>query len=255
MNIYKMADLIAKKRDGFIHSSDEINFIIDGVKDFSIPDYQLSSWLMAVYFRGMTIEESAFLTEAMAQSGNILDLSVLGKNIVDKHSTGGVGDKTTLVLMPLLASAGLRVAKLSGRGVGHTGGTIDKLESIPGFSSSLELKRFLHLVKDTGAAIASQTQHLTPADGILYALRDVTSTIDSIPLIAASVLSKKIASGADIIVLDVKCGQGAFMKTFKDAQELSQTMVQIGEKLNKSITAAITGMDQPLGNTVATPLK
>ena len=255
MTTFKMADIISKKRDNLPHTKDEINYIINGITTGQIPDYQISSWLMAVYLNGMTIDESAFLTESMAKSGDILDLSDIGEYIVDKHSTGGVGDKATLVLIPLLASAGLNVAKLSGRGLGHTGGTIDKLESIPGFITSLEMDTFLKLVKNIGAAIASQTHHLAPADGKIYALRDVTSTVESIPLIAASVLSKKIASGANIIILDIKCGSGAFMKTLEKADELSSTMVEIGKRLDKSITAVITSMDQPLGNTVGNSIE
>lgn len=255
INKFKMVDLIAKKKNGEAHTPEEIHFIIDGIKNNTIPDYQLSAWLMAICLKGMTFDESSVLTLEMANSGDVLDLSSLGEYVVDKHSTGGVGDKTTLILIPLLAAAGLPVAKLSGRGLGHTGGTIDKLESIPGFKTSLELDEFLNLVKTTGAAIASQTAHLAPADGRLYALRDVTATIDSIPLIAASVMSKKIAAGANVIVLDVKCGNGAFVKKPEDAQKLSETMVEIGKRLNKSVTCVITSMEQPLGNAVGNSIE
>lgn len=254
-NKLRMVDLIAKKRNGETHTPEEINYIVNGIKDGFIPDYQISAWLMAVCLKGMSFEENASLTLAMANSGDILDLSSLGEYVIDKHSTGGVGDKTTLVLIPLLATTGLPVAKLSGRGLGHSGGTIDKLESIPGFKTSLELNEFLDQVKNTGAAIASQTAQLAPADGRLYALRDVTATIDSIPLIAASVMSKKIAAGANIIILDVKCGSGAFVKNLEDAKKLSKTMVEIGKRLNKSTICVITSMVQPLGNAVGNSIE
>lgn len=243
----KMVDIIAKKRNGGAHGREEICFIVNGIKDGSIPDHQLSAWLMAVYFKGMNLEENTILTDEMANSGEMLDLSEIGEHIIDKHSTGGVGDKTTLVLIPLLAAAGLPVAKLSGRGLGHTGGTIDKLESMPGFKTSLSFDEFLLQIKKEGLAIAGQTESLVPADKALYALRDVTATIDSIPLIAASVMSKKIAAGANIIIIDVKCGSGAFIKTLDEARELSSRMVEIGKRLNRSITTVITSMDQPLG--------
>lgn len=250
-----MTDLITKKKNGEKHSAEEINYIVSGAANVAIPDYQLSAWLMAVCLKGMDFEESSILTEAMANSGDILDLSCLGENITDKHSTGGVGDKATLVLIPLLAAAGLKTAKLSGRGLGHTGGTIDKLESIPGFQTYLDLDRFLNQVKSIGAAISSQTLNLAPADARIYALRDVTATIDSIPLIASSVMSKKIAAGANIIVLDVKCGSGAFMKTVEEASRLAETMVQIGNKLNKKTAAVVTDMEQPLGCAVGNSLE
>ncbi|MEI7473394.1 MAG: thymidine phosphorylase [bacterium] len=255
MQKLRMVDLISKKKAGEAHSVEEIKFIVDGVKNNSIPDYQLSAWLMAVCLKGMTFDESAMLTEAMAKSGEIIDLSALGEYISDKHSTGGVGDKTTLILAPLLASVGVKVAKLSGRGLGYTGGTIDKLESIEGYNPSLELDKFIEQVNTIGAAVISQTAKLAPADSRLYALRDVTATVDSIPLIASSVLSKKIASGANVIVLDVKYGSGAFMKTPEQAEELSKTMVEIGKKLNRSITAVITSMDQPLGNGIGNAIE
>ncbi|MFH0702560.1 MAG: thymidine phosphorylase [bacterium] len=250
-----MVDLIAKKRRGEFHLPEEIFFIINGFNKGIIPDYQISAWLMAACLNGMNFEESLAMTQAMVNSGKILDLSDIGNYIIDKHSTGGVGDKTTLVLMPLLAAAGLPIAKLSGRGLGHTGGTIDKLESIPGFRTALELDEFLCQVKKIGAAIASQTSHLTPVEGKIYALRDVTATVESIPLIAASILSKKIAAGANIIILDVKYGSGAFMKSLNEAQKLSKTMTEIGKKLNKITVAVITSMEQPLGNTVGNSLE
>jgi len=245
-----MVDLINKKKSVETHTEEEINFIIKGMLDGTIPDYQVSAWLMSICFQGMTFDESAMLTQAMAKSGDMLDLSVLGNNIIDKHSTGGVGDKTTLILVPLLAAAGFPVAKFSGRGLGFTGGTIDKLESIPGFKTSLSNEEFLNQVKEIGAAIASQTANFTPADKKMYELRDVTATVNSIPLIASSVMSKKIASGANIIVLDVKCGSGAFMNTYEEAKKLTETMVEIGKRSNKLMSAVISSMDQPLGNSI-----
>ncbi len=246
----RIVDIIAAKKNGYSHTKEEINYLIKSIVDGSIPDYQLSAWLMAVCLKGMSFDESYMLTQAIANSGDTIDLSALGEVIVDKHSTGGVGDKTTIVLAPLLASAGLPVAKLSGRGLGFTGGTIDKLESIKGFKTSLSNEKFINQVKNIGIAIVSQTANLTPADKKMYELRDVTSTIDSIPLIAASVVSKKFAAGANVIVLDVKCGSGAFMKTIKEAEELSKTMVEIGKKAGKPIICVITSMEQPLGNTI-----
>lgn len=246
----RMIDLIINKKAGEAHTQEEINFIINGLLDGTIPDYQLSAWLMSVCFKGMTFEESAILTMEMAKSGDMLDLSGLGQHIIDKHSTGGVGDKTTLIIVPLLAAAGMPVAKFSGRGLGFTGGTIDKLDAIPGFRTALSNEEFLTQTKTIGAAIASQTGNFTPADKKLYELRDVTATIDSIPLIASSVVSKKIAAGANIIVLDVKCGSGAFMKTATEAEELAKTMVEIGKHAGKPISAVITSMEQPLGNTI-----
>lgn len=246
----RMVDLILKKRAGGPHTEGEINFLIQGMLDGTIPDYQISSWLMGVCFQGMSFDESAVLTMAMAKSGDMLDLSTLGSHIIDKHSTGGVGDKTTLIIVPLLAAAGMPVAKFSGRGLGFTGGTIDKLDAIPGFRTALTNEEFLTQTKTIGAAIASQTGNFTPADKKLYELRDVTGTVESIPLIASSVISKKLASGANIIVLDVKCGSGAFMKTAAEAEELARTMVEIGKRAGKSISAVITSMEQPLGNTI-----
>lgn len=246
----RFVDIIEKKRRGDEHTPEEIRQLVSGIQDKSIPDYQLSAWLMAVCFNGMTLRENAILTEEIAKSGTVLDLSKIGEYVIDKHSTGGVGDKATLILVPLLAAAGMPVAKLAGRGLGHTGGTIDKLESIPGFNCALTTKDFIAQVQEKGSAIASQTSELTPADGVLYALRDVTSTIDSIPLIAASVVSKKIASGANVIILDVKFGAGSFMKSYEQAKELSQRMVDIGKYLGRSVVACITSMEQPLGKCI-----
>ena len=243
----KMIDLILGKRQGKSHNRQEIDFLVGGIMDGSIPDYQLSAWLMAVCWQGMTLEETAFLTDAMCNSGSVLDLSELGTVVGDKHSTGGVGDKTTLVFVPLLAAAGIPMAKLSGRGLGHTGGTIDKLEAIPGFQVDLNTKDFIDQVKKIGMAIGGQTAELAPADGKIYALRDVTGTVESIPLIAASVMSKKLAAGANLIILDVKCGKGAFMETEEKARELAATMASVGRLLKRPVLAVVTDMEQPLG--------
>lgn len=251
----RVVDLIDKKKHNGVHSKKEINFLIDSLMDGSASDYQISAWLMAVYFNGMNEDETAFLTEALIKSGETIDLKELAKNVVDKHSTGGVGDKITLTLIPLLAACGIPVAKLSGGGLGHTGGTIDKLKSIPGFNTNLSIEQIINQVKKINIAIASQTQKLTPADGKLYALRDVTATVDSMPLIASSVVSKKIAAGAGNIILDVKYGSGAFMKTPEDAVKLSQLMVNIGKKLNKSIIAVVTSMEEPLGRAIGNSLE
>lgn len=251
----RIVDLIEKKKHGKALTKEEINFLIDSLMDGSAHDYQLSAWLMSVYFQGMTEEETAYLTEAMIKSGEVIDFGELTDSIVDKHSTGGVGDKVTITLIPLLAAAGVPIAKLSGRGLGHTGGTIDKLESIPGFNCQLSIEDLIKQVKEINVAIGAQTQNLTPADGKLYALRDVTSTVDSMPLIASSVVSKKIASGAKNIILDVKYGSGAFMKTPEDAVELSKLMVNTGKILNKSITAVITSMEEPLGRAIGNSLE
>lgn len=251
----RIVDLIEKKKQKKAHSKEEINFLIDSLMNGTAPDYQISAWLMAVYFNGLTEQETAWLTEAMIKSGEVIDFGELTDSIVDKHSTGGVGDKVTITLIPVLAAAGVPVAKLSGKGLGHTGGTIDKLESIPGFNTKLSIEELIKQVKRINVAIASQTQNLTPADGKLYSLRDVTATVDSMPLIASSVVSKKIASGAKNIILDVKYGSGAFMKTPEDAVELSRLMVNIGKILNKSITAVITSMEEPLGRAVGNSLE
>ena len=251
----RIVDLVEKKKHGKVLSKEEINFLINSLMDGSAHDYQISAWLMSVYFKGLTEEETAYLTEAMINSGEVVDLGELTDSTVDKHSTGGVGDKVTITLIPLLAAAGVPVAKLSGRGLGHTGGTIDKLESIPGFNTQLNIQELIEQVKKINVAIGAQTQNLTPADGKLYALRDVTATVDSMPLIASSVVSKKIASGAKNIILDVKYGSGAFMKTPEDAVELSKLMVNIGKILNKSITAVITSMEEPLGRAVGNALE
>lgn len=255
----RFVDLIDKKKKGLEHTKEELQFIVDSMMNGSAEDYQVSAWLMAVYFKGMTIEETANLTKAIIDSGETIDLSAIRNencpHIADKHSTGGVGDKVTLILIPVLAACGVPIAKLSGRGLGHTGGTIDKLESIPGFKTDLSIEELIEKVKDVGLAIASQTKKLTPADGKLYALRDVTATVDAIPLIASSVVSKKIASGADYVVLDVKYGSGAFIKTPEEACELAQWMVDIAARLGKKFHAVITSMEQPLGRAVGNAIE
>lgn len=246
----KIVDIIEKKKTGNPLNEEEIKFFIKGVTQGSIEDYQTSALLMAIYFQGMNIDETALMTKYMAESGEMSNLSDISDNIIDKHSTGGVGDKITLLFLPLTAAAGLYSAKLSGRGLGHTGGTIDKLESIPGFRTDLNVEEFKQKVKENHTAIAAQTLSLAPADGKLYALRDVTSTVDIIPLIASSVVSKKVASGANHIILDVKYGSGAFIKTKKDAEKLSEIMVETGKRLNRNICAVISSMEQPLGRAV-----
>src|SRR5574344_751458 len=251
----RIVDLINKKKNNGELSKDEIKFFINSLMDGSAPDYQVSAMLMAIYFNGMTDDETANLTEAMIHSGEVIDLGDIASQVVDKHSTGGVGDKVTITLIPLLAAAGVPVAKLSGRGLGHTGGTIDKLESIPGFNTKLSIEELIKQVKNINVAIASQTQNLTPADGRLYALRDVTATVDSMPLIASSVVSKKVASGANHILLDVKYGSGEFVKTPQDAVVLSKLMVNIGKHLSRHIIAVVTSMEEPLGRAVGNSIE
>lgn len=251
----RMYDIIEKKKRGEELDRQEIRFVVDGFTTEQIPDYQMSAFLMSVYFSGLNKTETYELTMAMMESGERLDLSEIEGVKVDKHSTGGVGDKTTLIVGPIVASLGIPVAKMSGRGLGHTGGTIDKLESIPGFNTAISKEKFISQVNSVHMAVAGQTANLAPADKKIYALRDVTATVDSIPLIASSIMSKKLASGADAVVLDVKCGNGAFMKNENDALRLAEEMVDIGKKAGKSMTAVVTDMNEPLGRYVGNSLE
>ncbi len=251
----KILDIIEKKRDGYELDEKEIEFFVEGYTNGDIPDYQASALLMAMYLKGSTPRETVALTLAMAHSGDMNDLSHFSGITADKHSTGGIGDKTSLVLAPMAAACGLTVAKLSGRGLGFTGGTIDKLESIPGYVTEMSAKRFTEIVERTGICIAAQSGNLAPADKKLYALRDVTGTVANIPLIASSIMSKKLAAGAEVIVLDVKCGGGAFMKTREDAAELARTMVGIGCDAGRRCAALITNMDEPLGYAIGNSLE
>lgn len=248
-------DVIKHKRDGKKLTAEEVKFVIDGFVNGSLPDYQMSAFLMAVFFKGMDEEETFWLTDSMRLSGDLIDLKGIDGFTVDKHSTGGVGDKTSLVLGPVLAALGLKVAKMSGRGLGHTGGTIDKLESIKGFSCDLPAKQFIDAVNSIGVAIVGQTGNLVPADKKIYALRDVTATVDSIPLIAASIMSKKLAVANQGLVLDVKVGSGAFMKTLPDARELARNMVKIGKQAGRKVAAVLSNMDEPLGHMIGNALE
>ena len=252
----RAVDVIEKKRNGYELTKEEIEFMVNGfTKGDTVADYQMSAFNMAVYFRGMTDQEATYMTHAMLRSGDVLDLSRIKGVKVDKHSTGGVGDKTSLVVGPIVASLGAKFAKMSGRGLGHTGGTLDKLESIPGYSISLTEEEFINQVNEIGIALIGQTADLAPADKKLYALRDVTATVESIPLIASSIMSKKLASGADVISLDVKVGSGAFMKNVDDATKLATLMVSIGKLSGKKMSAELTNMDEPLGLAVGNSLE
>ena len=252
MRIY---DIIAKKRDGFELTDEEIAFFVRGCTDKSIADYQTTALLMAIYLNGMTDREMITLTNEMAHSGDMLDLSSIQGITADKHSTGGVGDKTTLIVAPIVASCGVKIAKLSGRGLGHTGGTVDKLEAIDGFRVSLSPEEFINQVNDIGICVTGQTGNLAPADKIIYGLRDATATVGSIPLIASSIMSKKLAAGAECIVLDVKVGSGAFMKTLDEAKELSQKMIDIGKANGRKMAAVLSDMDTPLGKNIGNTLE
>src|ERR1700677_2488954 len=248
-------DLIRKKRDGGEHSAKEISSLVEAFTRGDVPDYQMSAWMMAVLLRGLSSAETAALTEAMMRSGSLMDLTELPGVKVDKHSTGGVGDKTSLILAPIVAAGGLIVPMISGRGLGHTGGTLDKLESIAGFNVNLSPGEFMRALRETGCVLAGQTAELVPADKKMYSLRDVTGTIESAPLICASIMSKKLAEGIDALVLDVKTGSGAFMKSEKDAVFLAELMVETGERMGKRTVALVTDMDQPLGRAVGNSLE
>lgn len=250
-----MVELIKKKRDGLVLTEEEIQTIINGFVDGSIPDYQVSAWLMTVFFKGLNEVETVALTDAIMRSGDLIDLSEISGVKVDKHSTGGVGDKTTLVLAPLVAAAGVYIPKMSGRGLGHTGGTLDKMDAIPGMSTDMSTEDFIRRVKEHHIAICSQNEKLVPADKKLYALRDVTGTVDNISLIASSVMSKKLACGADAIVIDLKVGDGAFIKTIEDAEKLAHIMIKTANRMNRKLIAVISGMEEPLGYNIGNALE
>ena len=251
----RMYDLITAKKNGREHTREELEFIVNGFVDGSVPDYQMSAWMMAVCLKGMTDQETAILTDVMAHSGDMVDLSPIQGIKVDKHSTGGVGDKTTLVITPIVAACGVKIAKMSGRGLGHTGGTVDKMESVPGTRTALDQEEFFAQVNKIGISVIGQSGHLAVADKKMYALRDVTATVDCIPLIASSIMSKKLAAGSDAILLDVTCGNGAFMKTVDQAIELAQKMVAIGTHNGRNVAALITDMDTPLGHNIGNSLE
>lgn len=251
----RFVDIIMKKRNGGKLTEEEIKFIIKGVTDDSIPDYQLSAFLMAVYFKGMDSQETMYLTKEMMYSGNVMEYKDIKDFVVDKHSTGGVGDKTTMILAPIVAASGCKVASIAGRGLGHTGGTVDKLESIKGFTVEISIDEFYKAVKKVGCGLIGQTKDIAPADKKLYAIRDVTATVESISLITASIMSKKLAEGVDGLVLDVKTGSGAFMKTLEDSKALAKSLVEVGKKMKKKMVAFITDMNQPLGRYVGNSLE
>ena len=251
----RMFDIIAKKRDGGVLSREELEFAVMGFVNGQVPDYQMSALLMAIYLRGMTEKETAQLTDVMAHSGDMVDLSAISGIKADKHSTGGVGDKTTLVIAPIVAACGVKIAKMSGRGLGHTGGTVDKMEAVPGTQTAVDRERFFAQVNEIGISVIGQSGNLAPADKKMYALRDVTATIGCVPLIASSIMSKKLAAGSDCILLDVKTGNGAFMKTLDDSIELAKAMVSIGQHNGRKVAALITDMDTPLGHNIGNSLE